>query len=56
MVEIRGAFELEFMNRLQFFSPIQRKTICNIFILRRSLMEDDYKTIIPDMIHLKLNK
>ena len=56
MVEIRGAFELEFMNRLQFFSPIQRKTICNIFILRRCLMEDDYETIIPDMIDLKFKK
>jgi|TARA_B110000908_G_scaffold167148_1_gene219558 hypothetical protein len=51
-----GTFELEFRNRLEFFRPSHRKMICDNFTLRHSLMEDDYKTVLHDMISLKIIK
>ncbi len=46
----------KYRNRLEFFKPSHRKMICDNFTLRHSLMEDDYKTVLHDMISLKIIK
>ena len=53
---IEGTYEYEFRNRLKFFNQNYRKMICDNFTLRNNLMEDDYKTVLYDMISLKIIK
>ena len=40
--------------RLEFFNKNYKKMICDNFTLRNNLMEDDYKTVLYDMISLKI--
>ncbi len=55
-IMIEGTYEYEFRNRLKFFNQNYRKMICDNFTLRNNLMEDDYKTVLYDMISLKIIK
>ena len=51
-----GTYESEFRNRLEFFNQRYKKTICNDIELRSSLMGDDYKVSMQNMLSLKINK